>query len=642
VAQTSKKFCSSCLKEVSTESYKCPGCNGPLTILHSRDLVGEILDGRFEVLELLGKGGMGIVYRARHRYLERDCAIKVLRADSADDPLAVARFLREAKSVSGLSSPNTVRVTDFGVSPDGLLYLVMELLKGESLGQKLHRCGSISWRKAFEYSIQVCHSLQEAHSRQLWHRDIKPDNIFIVREEGEEVAKVLDFGIAKLGDRQETSTEAGIICGTPEYLSPEQARGKEVDGRTDIYSLGAVLYEAIAGHPPFEGDTAVKVLMCHIMDKPTHLKDLELPASIPKQVMDLVMWTLKKKAQRRPAGVEELAAAMQEMLDVFPDDQSPSPEPRALKPTPTGLQYMPMVAEEETEDEIDAVDEETTGDFTFSEDRIAADLAIRHESTAEALYSSAEQTLSATESFESPQTVRKYKWFSLLGIITVLALAAWGGSHLLNQNQSTSAAAGQNGATVAPGQDVVPGPIADIRPDHSRQVDRQSQDTTSAPADLTPDAVHFAALKDASNTDGIAPSDITLLAANELSLVDAVSIADLKVSDQLAGDTFGLDANGGDLVDRVEATQQDLTTTASSKEEVARERKERHRRRAEERRKRKEEQRKKEENRLEQEKLKQEAAARKEKEKEKENGKEKEKDPDEDEDDGYTRIPGGK
>jgi serine/threonine protein kinase len=639
VAQTSKKFCSSCLKEVSTESFKCPGCNGPLTILHSRDLVGEILDGRFEVLELLGKGGMGIVYRARHRYLERDCAIKVLRADSADDPLAVARFLREAKSVSGLSSPNTVRVTDFGVSPDGLLYLVMELLRGESLGQMLQRRGSISWRKAFEYSIQVCHSLQEAHSRQLWHRDIKPDNIFIVREEGEEVAKVLDFGIAKLGDQQETSTEAGIICGTPEYLSPEQARGREVDGRTDIYSLGAVLYEAIAGHPPFEGDTAVKVLMCHIMDKPPHLKELELPASIPEQVLELVMWTLKKKPRRRPAGVEEFAAAMQELLDVFPDDQAGSAEPRAPKPTPTGLQYMPMVAEEDTEDEIDAENEETTGDFIVSEDRIAADLAIRHEATADALYSNAEPTVSATESFESPRSGNKSRWFGLLGIVALVALAAWGGSHLLNQNQSTSATVGQSQTAAGHSQDQIPDPIADVRPDHSSQPDRQSRDATAAVEDSTPDVNHVAASKDTSNTDGIAPSDATRLAQGELSMVDATSVADLKTRDNRSGVTDDRDTNSGALDDQVEVTQQDQTAAVSSEDERERERKERHRRRAEARLKREEEQRKIEELRLEEEKLKQEEAAQKEKEQEKE--KEKEKDPDDDDDDDYTRIPGG-
>jgi len=139
MAKTSKKFCAACLKEVSSSLSVCPPCDGPLTTLHSRDLVGEILDGRFQVLEVVGKGGRGVVYRARHRCLDRECAVKVLRTDAAEDPTAVARFLTEAKIASGLTSPHTVRVSDFGVSPDGHLYLVMELLKGQSLGSILQQ-----------------------------------------------------------------------------------------------------------------------------------------------------------------------------------------------------------------------------------------------------------------------------------------------------------------------------------------------------------------------------------------------------------------------------------------------------------------------------------------------------------------------
>lgn len=649
MAQTSKKFCAACLKEVSSDSFNCPGCGGLLTILHSRDLVGEILDGRFEVLELLGKGGMGIVYRARHRYLDRECAVKVLRADSADDPLAVARFLREAKAASGLTSPYTVRITDFGVSPDGLLYLVMELLKGESMGDMLQRVGSLHWRKAFTYAIHVCRSLQEAHARHLWHRDIKPDNIFIVREDGEEIAKVLDFGIAKWGQKEETATDAGIICGTPEYLSPEQARGAEVDGRTDVYSLGAVLYEALAGRPPFEGESSVKVLMCHIMDKPVPLQELDLPAPVPEEVAQLVMWTLKKKPRRRPTGVEDLAAAMQEALDILPDaDQTEVSTPRQPKSTPTGLQFLPLVSEEDTEDEVEEVDEETTGDFMVSEDRLIADLAVMHEPPTDAMYPREEETISSTKAFETVTDGRRSP-VALLGMGVLLAVAALGGWYLW-QSGLTDTSVARPGAAYAidgnPGSeaaesDTVTSPLADSRDSRLRDAGKEPGDRGRE--DVAP-RIDQTIAHDGRNTEPIdVLPPVDRASPTRPDEADAANAADVRPLDTVAADVgVTRDAVAADRVrDTGDGTSQDAATAASVETpEEKRERQARRKRHQEARRKLEKERRAEEERRKQEEKLAKEEEARKKKEAEEQKAREQNKDEGEDDDD-YTRIPGG-
>lgn len=646
MAQTSKKFCSTCLKEVSTESFSCPGCNSPLTILHSRDLVGEILDGRFEVLELLGKGGMGIVYRARHRYLEQDCAIKVLRADSADDPLAVARFLREAKSASSLSSPHTVRVTDFGVSPDGLLYLVMELLEGESLGAMIQRKGSLPWRKSFVYAIHVCHSLQEAHSRHLWHRDIKPDNIFIVREDGEEVAKVLDFGIAKWGKQEATATEAGIICGTPEYLSPEQARGKDVDGRTDIYSLGAVLYEALAGRPPFEGDSAVKVLMCHIMDKPVPLNERDLPSPIPEEVANVVMWALKKKARRRPASVEDFAAAMQEVLDLYAGEPETPDAPIPARSSPTGLQFAARVADEDTEDEVvSAEQEETTGEFGVSEERLAAELAIAQQSTADSIYSRDSEMIDAPPLSPDPEKKSLRGGAALLGLLAFVAAAVLAGWYYQRTTEPKAGATYQDAAapTELNSREGMTG--KDLALSLGSEEEDARSDSSVRLADVRQTDARQLAAADTNLSEQLSEMPDISIQGNGRDFngsVDSASmLADIVASDAIATDSLVTDAT---TADDAALTSPDVEESPSADEEAKeRERQERRRKRLEAKKREEEQLRLAEEARkklAEEQRLAEEA--RKKKEEEERKAKEQAKEKEEDEEDDYSRIPGGK
>jgi serine/threonine-protein kinase len=204
-------------------------------------LIGQVLDGRYLLSAHLATGGMGSVFRAQHVYMRKDLAIKVLRPDLSVSSDLVERFRREAEIIAALEHDNIVRVTDFGRSPEGYLFLVMELLEGESLFERLRREGALAPLAAVEILWQVCAALEAAHARGVVHRDLKPENVFLARmPDGREVAKILDFGIAKIGDpTSASSTAAGMVVGTPEYLSPEQALGGEVDTRADLYSVAS-------------------------------------------------------------------------------------------------------------------------------------------------------------------------------------------------------------------------------------------------------------------------------------------------------------------------------------------------------------------------------------------------------------------
>ena len=336
-----RKFCSKCMEEYDQGGNHCPTCGGPLMPIKEDSLVGRTIDDRYTITELVGKGGMGVVYRARQRYLEREVALKVLRRDILDQEGSVKRFMLEARAASGLASPHTVTVHDFGVTDDGLLYFTMELLQGHPLNQLITEEGPLQYGRAVDIAVQVCRSLAEAHDRQIWHRDMKPENIFITRTpEGREHAIVLDFGIAKLAGMSEKLTATGIVCGTPAYLSPEQAQSKDLDHRSDLYSLGVVLYEMLAGKPPFSADTPVKVLMSHIGDPPPPVEKVNPAVEIPTGLARVLGCVLSKMPEERPASAEEFAQTLQASID--PDIKPGTapfrpPDPSLRKPAPTPL-----------------------------------------------------------------------------------------------------------------------------------------------------------------------------------------------------------------------------------------------------------------------------------------------------------------
>ncbi|MCU0663916.1 MAG: protein kinase, partial [Myxococcota bacterium] len=234
-----------------------------------KSAVGIVVDGRYRLDELLGEGGMGAVYRGTHVLMGKPVAIKLIHAELAHLPEVVARFEREARSASLLKDPHCISVTDFGKSPEGMLYLVMELLEGEDLHSRVQSGISLSTEQALRIVKEVGVALAHAHSVGVVHRDLKPENIMLVRHGDEEdFAKVIDFGIARIADStnggDDRLTRAGFVLGTPAYLSPEQALGEVADHRADLYALGVILYEALSGHQPYSGDSAMDVVTHHL------------------------------------------------------------------------------------------------------------------------------------------------------------------------------------------------------------------------------------------------------------------------------------------------------------------------------------------------------------------------------------------
>jgi serine/threonine-protein kinase len=286
----------------------------------------------------LGAGSMGTVYRARQEAMGRDVAVKILRADRAFDAMAKARFAREARAMSLLSSPHTVTVFDFGEIPDphpddlapsdASLYLAMELLEGESLGARLKRRGRLPIEEAASIAREALLSLAEAHDKGIIHRDLKPDNLFLARApqaSGGEMVKVLDFGIAKVRVEPNVDaleTQAGTVFGTPRYMSPEQAQGKELDARSDLYTLGVLLYQMLVGRAPFVDDDAVVVMARHIKSTAVAPAQAAPDAGIGAALSALVMRVLAKDPADRPATAQVFLAQLDAAVRAGSDDRA--------------------------------------------------------------------------------------------------------------------------------------------------------------------------------------------------------------------------------------------------------------------------------------------------------------------------------
>ncbi|PZM81329.1 MAG: hypothetical protein DKT66_19120 [Candidatus Melainabacteria bacterium] len=236
------------------------------------NLIGKKIEGKYEVQSILGEGGMAIVYKAYHTKMERLVVIKVMQGWLLSNKNAVERFERESKTTAKLAHPNIVTVFDYGVLNEKEPYLVMEYIKGESLGDKIARQGALPFATAAGIIIQICRGLQEAHSVGIIHRDLKPDNILLQdRSDRPDWVKIVDFGISHLVQGAKRLTKTGKMVGTPEYIAPEQLKDKPLDIRTDLYALGIILYETLTGRVPFEGESAEGILMKHLLEPPPPL-----------------------------------------------------------------------------------------------------------------------------------------------------------------------------------------------------------------------------------------------------------------------------------------------------------------------------------------------------------------------------------
>lgn len=327
-----EKICWKCGDKFADSLELCPADGSRLLNLSADDvddpMIGTLFDGRFRILKKLGEGGMGNVYAARQIDFQRDVALKLLKADYLRDENIRRRFMYEARAISALKHPNALRLYDFGQAPPQAFYMVMELLEGESLADRL-AYRFLTYREIFSIVTPVCGVLGEAHANEVVHRDLKPENIFISLVNGKEFPKLLDFGIAKhLTD--ETMTKSGTLWGTPAYMSPEQAKGDKVDGAADVYAIGIILYELISGNLPFHATTQMGLAVKHISVPARSLLSIPGLRSVPQELDDLIMSALSKDPAQRPASMEEFANALEriagtcfspEVLDSVPAEE---------------------------------------------------------------------------------------------------------------------------------------------------------------------------------------------------------------------------------------------------------------------------------------------------------------------------------
>lgn len=414
----------------------CPEDGSRLLDLNPDDLadpmIGKLFDGKYRIVRKLGEGGMGTVYAARQINFERQVALKILKADYLRDENIKRRFMYEARTISNLRHPNSVRLFDFGQAPPHDFYMVMELLEGESLADRL-AYRFLTYREIFDIIPPVCGVLGEAHIADVVHRDLKPENIFLCRINGNaEASKLLDFGIAKhLTD--ETMTKSGTLWGTPAYMSPEQAKGDTVGAPADIYAIGVILYELISGNLPFSATTQMGLAMKHISVPARSLLSMPGLTSVPQELDDLILRTLQKDPLARPVSMDELASALEQIRTTCFDDtlldKVPAQEIDAI-----ALQQW-ILAESTVEEELPR----QSGQFGAMP-KAAADISAEPKvraSTTPTLQTGDFLRLNGLvdESRETIRAIRRRPWLAIAGS-AIVALAFAGGIYATSSSES--------------------------------------------------------------------------------------------------------------------------------------------------------------------------------------------------------------
>ncbi len=305
------KVCSTCGARYPEDFRVCPRDATPLESAGEGDdpFLGKVLGETYEIARLVGEGGMGRVYEARHlRLKDRRFAVKVLHPEFARQADVVARFQREAETASSIGHPNVVDVFDVHKTVDGVPYLVGEFLDGEELGEHIKRVGRLPVPLAVTIARQVCRALAAAHARGVVHRDMKPENVFLVERDGATVIKVLDFGISKAASPDAHLTRTGMIMGTPSYMAPEQARGENVDLRADVYAIGALLYHGLTGQRPFDSDDPTSTLNMVLTEEPARPRSLA--PEVPEALELVIQRAMAKDARDRYQTTAELDQAL--------------------------------------------------------------------------------------------------------------------------------------------------------------------------------------------------------------------------------------------------------------------------------------------------------------------------------------------
>jgi eukaryotic-like serine/threonine-protein kinase len=310
------KACPACNSRYDDNTTYCVKDGSPVVpdvLSPNAPMIGQLIGDRYKIIKKIGEGGMGEVYLAEHIHIEKRVALKLLRAEVLSNQEAVQRFRQEARSASSIGHENIIQIDDFGTLPDGRVYMAMEFLQGEPLNDMLAK-GPLAIPRALDIMIQTARGLSAAHAKNITHRDMKPENIFVVNKDGREIPKILDFGIAKVsgGDTSQNLTVAGTIFGTPFYMSPEQAMGGKMDHRCDVYAMGIILYEVFCGTVPFKAETFMGILTQHITMQavPPATMAAQNGRACPPELEAIILKAIEKDPNRRYQSMQELTNAL--------------------------------------------------------------------------------------------------------------------------------------------------------------------------------------------------------------------------------------------------------------------------------------------------------------------------------------------